>query len=164
MKKKEMNPECRKVEENLVDLVEGNIPEFRQREIQKHLESCPQCGRLADRFDRLWQEFSKRDLVSPSASFWENLFCSIQADERPYFWGLFISGMKHSFRPAAIIFLLLLGLFFGYYLGDIPGGSEKAISEEVFIDQYVQDFQDFPQGSVSDFYLKYEIQVKDQTS
>lgn len=167
-----MNTECRKVEENLIDFVEKRVSESLQIAIEEHCESCPHCDRLVKRFALIWQEFTKRERLTPSASFWSDLYDKIHASEKPQLlWDKIFIGFKNSLRPAAIILVLFFGVFFGYHLGNVPEGFgeisepkdiDQKISEEMFVDQYIQDFQDFPLGSVDDFYMRYEIQKQDE--
>lgn len=167
-----MNADCRKVEENLIDFVEKKLPESQQKVIQKHLEDCPQCYGLVKRFAHLWQELPEEERFIPSDRFWLELFAKIQAYEKPQPLGdKFFTGFRNSLRPAALSLILLLGVFFGYHLGNMPQGSIKKSesdsmdttqSEMAYVDQYFQDFQDFPDGSVSDFFTKYEIPIQEE--
>ena len=167
-----MNGSCRKVEENLIDFVEKKVSEPLRREIERHLEECPDCMHLAKRFTQVWPDFSKRQPMVPSPSFLPGLLNKIQTHEnfhRPQkklLWGL-----KASLRPAAVVLILLLGIYFGYYLGNIPQTGEPlpetwnmdtAAAEEILIDPYFQDFQDFPAGSVAGFYVSPGFQPQDK--
>jgi predicted anti-sigma-YlaC factor YlaD len=155
-----MNSDCQKVKNSLIDIIEKNIPESQKKAIQDHLECCPQCNRLVDRFARIWNELSVTGKSIPLEKFWPALLAKIQAYEKPR--GLqekMLAAMRNSLRPAAVSLILLFGIFIGYQLGNIPR-MDTAQSEmlSVYAEQYVQDFQDFPEGSVGDFYTKYKIQ------
>lgn len=167
-----MSTSCRKVEENLIDLVENKVPESLRNEIIGHLDDCPRCQHLVEHFDRIWADFSPRPKTRPSPSFWPGLLEKIQRNEphrRPM--NRLLWGLKSSLRPIAAALILLSGISFGYYLGNTPPVPETSseITDmdttavvEIFIDPYLLDFQDFPLGSVADFYLSPGIQQQDK--
>lgn len=156
-----MNADCRKVEENVIDFVEKKLPESQQKIIQKHLEDCPQCYGLVKRFADIWQGFPEQKRLIPSDKFWPELFAKIQAYEKPQpLWDKVLTGLRSSLRPAAVSLILLLGIFFGYHLGNMPGYSN--LSEVNAVEQYITEFQDFPIGSVGDFFTTYEIQIQEE--
>ncbi len=167
-----MNWDCKKVANNLIDIIENNIPESQKKAIQDHLAICPQCNLLVKRFAHAWEELSTAEKWTPSERFWPALFAKIQAYEKPQpMWDKIFTGFRNSLRPATVSLILLLGIFFGYYLGNMPQGSmnksesdsiDTTRSEMAYVDQYLQDFQDFPDGSVSDFFTKYEIPIQEE--
>jgi hypothetical protein len=153
-----MKQDCRKVVNKLIDIVEDNIPESSKKTIQNHIASCPRCTRLVQRFALVWKELSSAEKLIPSERFWPGLVAKIDAQEKSLsLREKILAGLRHSLRPAAVSLIFLLGGFFGYYLGNLPH-METPSSELLFVEQYVQDFQDFPEGSVSDFYMQYETQ------
>lgn len=156
-----MNADCKKVEENVIDFIERKLPEPQQKIIRKHIEGCPQCYGLVKRFADIWQEFPEQKRSIPSDKFWPELFAKIQAYENPQpLWDKVITGLRSSLRPAAVSLILLLGVFFGYHLGNMPGHSN--LSEVTPVEQYITEFQDFPIGSVGDFFTTYEIQIQEE--
>lgn len=151
--------DCRKISENLIAIVENNIPESQKKEIQDHLAACPRCTSLVKSFARAWEELSAAEKREPSEGFWPGLVAKIQAAEEPPLREKIIIRLKDSLRPVAVGLILLFGVFFGYQLGDMQQ-NETAPSEmlSVYAEQYVEEFLDFPEGSVSDFYTQYKIQ------
>jgi hypothetical protein len=153
-----MNCDCREVVNNLIDIAEDNLPESQRDSIQNHIASCPQCTRLVQRFALVWEELSSAKKLTPTESFWPGLWARVEEYEKsPPLWEKIILDLKNSLRPAAASLILLLGGLFGYHLGNFPH-TEIPSSEVLYVEQYVQDFQDFPEGSVSDFYMQYEIE------
>jgi hypothetical protein len=169
---KNMKAGCRKVEENLIDFVENGLSEPLRDEIERHLSNCARCKRLVERFTLIWPDFSKRQSMAPSPSFWPGLLDKIQTREKFHRRGRkLLWGLKVSFRPAAVVLIFLLGIYFGYYLGNIPQAAaslseswdmDTAAAEDIIVDPYFQDFQDFPMGSVADFYVTPRIQPQDK--
>jgi len=151
-----MNWDCREVVNNLIDIVEENIPESQKKSIQNHLATCPPCSRLVKRYARAWKELSTVEKLIPSEKFWPGLFAKIEAYDKPLpLREKIITVLKNSLRPAAVSLIFLFGGFFGYHLGNFPH-MEPTPPEMLYMEQYVQDFQEFPEGSVSDFYMQYE--------
>lgn len=154
-----MNRDCRKIAENLIAIVENIIPESQKKEIQDHLAACPRCNRLVKNFTRTWEELSVPEKRGPSEEFWPGLVAKIQAAEEPPLREKIIIGFKDSLRPVAVGLVLLFGILFGYQLGNMRQ-RETVPSEmlSVYAEQYVEEFLDFPEGSVGDFYTQYKIQ------
>jgi len=153
-----MNTECKKVEDVLIDYVEGTLPDILRAEIDAHIQSCTKCDRLIREFSPLWQSFSTQEKEAPSRSFWPDLVQRIQTDEKPEkIWSHIALGFKRSLRPVAIALLFLLGAFFGYQLGHVPENDGRAISGKEYFAEYLEAFQDFPLGSAGDFYLMYSV-------
>lgn len=169
-----MNTGCRQVEDNLIDFVERKVPESLQRAIEGHLENCPECARLVERFSLVWEDLPKGERFTPPASLWPKLLDKIQSYDEPRLSGdRVFEGLMNSLRPAAIALLLIFGIFFGFHLGNIPERFPKAVQpndvdphliEEIFVTEYLKDLQDFPLGSISDVYTLYEIQSLDEES
>lgn len=153
-----MKRDYREVVNNLIDIVEDNIPESQKKAIHNHIASCPRCTRLVQRFALVWKELSSAEKLTPSEMLWPGLVAKIEIYENPPpLREKILAGLRHSLRPAAVSLIFLFCGLFGYYLGNLPR-METPSSELLFVEQYVQDFQDFPEGSVSDFYMQYETQ------
>lgn len=157
-----MKLECQNIADHLIDIVENNIPESQNKAIQEHLTDCPQCRRLIQNFAHVWKELTPAEKMVPSESFWPELVARIKASEKPVpLRERIILGLRHSLRPAAVSLILIICAFFGYRLGDIPR-METAQSDISYFEQFAQDFQDFPEGSVSDFYMRYLNQEQEE--
>ena len=151
-----MNAGCKKVEENLIDFVEGKVSDILKAEIKEHRQSCAECDRLVREFSAIWQDIPTRERRAPSPSFWPVLVQKIQTDEKPMQqWERIIFGFKRSLRPAAVSLFLLAGAYLGYHLGSLPDDTAKLSSGEEYFAEYFEEFQDFPLGSAGDFYLTY---------
>lgn len=157
-----MSRDCRKIAENLIGIIENNIPESQKKGIQDHLTACPRCNRLIQSFAHEWKDLATAEKLTPSDRFWPELSAKIQDYEKPLsLWDKIFAGLRNSLRPAAVSLILLFGVFFGYQLGKEPR-AETSRSEMLYVEHYLQDFQDFPDGSVSDFFTKYEIPVQEE--
>jgi hypothetical protein len=153
-----MNWDCQEVANHLIDIIEENMPASQKKAILDHTAVCPRCDRLLKDFSRVWQDISTAEKRTPSEGFWPGLLAKIEARERPRpFREKMIAGLRISFRAAAVSLILAFGIYFGYYLGNTPS-METAQSDVPSFEQYIRDFQDFPEGSVSDFYTQYEVQ------
>ena len=153
-----MISECRKVAGALIDIAENNLEEAQKKSVQDHLAACPRCNRLVHNFAWEWERLSAAEKRAPSKRFWPGLIAKIQAREEPKpVREKIIAGLKHSFRPIAVSLILLFGVFFGYQLGNAPR-PESAQSQFPYVEPLFGEFQDFPEGSVSDFYMQYDIQ------
>lgn len=163
--------ECRRVEKNLIDIVEKRVCGDRLKDIQEHLDSCPGCSFLVKRFRPIWQELDRSQRMEPSLSFWPGLEQKVRAyEERKLRPGDFFRGSRRMLQPIVAILALIAGIFTGYQMGNVARGSGKvqaqgkisaAATEELFTSQYLSSFEDFPKGSVADFYISHEIRKKE---
>jgi hypothetical protein len=159
-----MSQDCQNIVNHLIDIVENNLPESLKKAILDHLALCPQCNRLVQSYSHAWKGLSTKEKLEPSESFWPELLAKIEASEKSQpFREKIITGFRNSLRPAAVSLILLFGVFFGYQLGTAhrPETSPSEMSSQ-YIEQYLQDFQDFPYGSVGDFFTKYEIPLQEE--
>lgn len=163
--------DCKGIEKSLVAIAENSIPESRLRELRLHLESCSNCSLLVDRFTAIWQKIGREEQTAPSSSFWPGLQQKMSAREKRKLrlTDVFI-GIRRLLRPAALVFTLMAGIFAGYQIGNVPQGSDTAnieekISganlEESISAPYFESFEDYPKGSVTDFYLSSKIEKKE---
>jgi len=164
-----MTEACRAVEKNLVDIVEGKVCGDRLQYIEEHLKSCPGCSLLVGKFRHVWQELGRPHRIEPSLSFRSGLEQKIKAyDEKKFCSGPIFVGAQRRFRPAVAVLALLAGVFAGYEMGnvsraylEIPAQERAAVSPEgMFTFQYLNSFEDFPKGSIADFYLNQELKER----
>jgi hypothetical protein len=145
----------------LIDIVENNLHESYEKAILDHLALCPKCNRLVRSFTHAWEELSSAEKQIPSESFWPDLLEKVQASEKQVpIREKIIRGFRNSLRPVTVSLILLISVLIGYQLGNRPGMDTTL--PEPYIEQYVQDFQDFPEGSVSDFFMKYEFSLEEE--
>jgi predicted anti-sigma-YlaC factor YlaD len=157
-----MSRDCQKTKEKLIDIIENNIPESEKKGVQDHLAACSRCNQLIQSFARAWEELGTAEKLKPSDRFWPVLSAKIQDYERLLpLRDKILAVLRNSLRPAILSLILLFGVYFGYQLGNRPR-IKTTLSEMSHIEQYVQDFLDNPEGSVSDFISRYEIPIKDE--
>ncbi|MBN1223913.1 MAG: hypothetical protein JXB23_11755 [Candidatus Aminicenantes bacterium] len=145
----------------MIDFVEKSLPEVLQIEIEEHLRECAKCNRLVRQFSPIWKDFASRERKAPSTSLWPALIEKIQAEKKPQLLrNKILAGVKNSLRPAVATLILLAGMFFGYHLGNVPDDAGELVSGQGYFSEYLETFEDFPPGSVGDFYLKYTIQER----
>jgi len=164
--------DCKIVANNLIAIVEKNIPDGMLGNIQTHLESCEKCALLLQNFTRGWENLAQKEKIEPSPAFSSNLMKKIEAYDQ------YGTGMKDTlfttrcfFRPAAATILLLAGILAGYEMGNISKNEGRAAPtanftesafDELFIGTYLRNFEDFPKGSMADFYLSHQIPEREE--
>lgn len=163
--------DCKIIEKNLIDIIEKRVAERTLKNIQIHLNSCPKCTLLVERFSQIWKGFDQTKRIEPFVSFWPVLHQKIKAyEEHKFHSGEIFFGLKRWLRPAVVTLILLIGCFFGYQMGNVSQyyGQVQSLDEtgevaleELFTAQYLSSFEDFPMGSISDFYMSYEIKQKE---
>jgi hypothetical protein len=158
-----MNQDCQNIANNLIDIVENSLCESLEKAILDHLADCPRCKDRVKDFSLAWKGLSTAEKFIPSESFWPELLAKIHAYERPQsLQEKMMRVLKHSLRPAVASLILIAGIFLGYQLGNFPH-MQSSQSAKTQIGLYTQEFQDFPEGSVSDFFTRYEIPIQEDT-
>lgn len=166
-----MSADCKRVEKNLVDIVENALPEHRARELRWHMESCSSCSLLVESFALIWKNLDRAEKIEPSSSFWIKLQQKISAhEERKFRLAHIFIGVRHILRPAALVFTLIAGIFAGYQIGNVPQDSNATKTEgkigepilgELITAPYLESFEDYHKGSITDFHLSSEIEKKE---
>ncbi len=151
---------CAFVRSKLINIAEKEIEGAKLLDIQNHLDSCPECALIVQQFVKAWKSAAPQEEILPSAIFLPNLIKRIEAyeEQRSARKGI-LWAVQKILRPAALAALFLAGIFDGTEMG-----KEKKIapaSEESFTDQYLGGFEDFPPGSVADFYITYQNSRKE---
>jgi predicted anti-sigma-YlaC factor YlaD len=159
---------CEFIRENLIDIVEQTLPEETRKEIDAHLRSCNSCAALTERFARLWQTWQDAASVEPSPAFLPRLWQRIEkSQEKRLIVPFLLSGWERRLRAAAAVASIALGILLGHYLGSSPVTNgvdssqrlsgrevqEGTLPSEELFDYYLGGLNDFPSGSVAEFYV-----------
>jgi predicted anti-sigma-YlaC factor YlaD len=154
--------DCDFIRKNLVDIVERKLPAETQEEIDAHTRSCNGCAGLVERFAQFWQALEQPSRIEPSPDFWIRLQRRIhepggkEAQAIPL-----LLGRAAWLRPAAAVAILVLGILVGNYLGNFLawgglnsfGQQQSSTQTEQLFDYYLGGLDDFPTGSVGEFYV-----------
>jgi len=143
---------CAFVRANLIFIAEKEIERPMTPDIRNHLDSCPACSFLVQRFAQAWKNSTIQEEVRPTPEFFPNLIKKIEAyeDLKSGRKGIFKAAWR-ILRPAALAAVFLGGIFAGNKMGK----TEKiaAAPEETFTSRYLGIFENIPPGSVADFYI-----------
>lgn len=153
----EMNTACDIILDNLIALAEGSSPE----DVRIHLESCPDCVLVAERFSRAWGNVGPAMAMEPSASLLLGVLQRIESDAR------LSSRLTRTFaafwrrlRPVAAAATLLAGILAGYEMGK-PASRGPAPKDSVSL-LLLENVESIPKGSVADFYVGKKISEKEE--
>jgi len=146
---------CKFVRNNLVGIVEGDLPSEVRKRIDAHLQTCNRCADLVERFAQTWQVWENPTEIEPSPRFWTRLEQRISAVEGKKLLPLARNGQRWL-RPIVGLATILIGIFFGYQLGSLstPRAAKEVNSTvDQFVDDNLGSLYDFPVGSVGEFYV-----------
>ncbi|MBU1320178.1 MAG: zf-HC2 domain-containing protein [candidate division Zixibacteria bacterium] len=156
---------CKLIERNLIDFLDGNLSPELMKQMSEHIESCPACRELAQSFASVWKSADQPDEIELPSRFW----ASIQSDideidsrrESKSIFGRIIPILQPIAAAAAVVVVVLLGNSFG----KVPATVSQSTSEAVGLwDEYELDaFDQFPSGSMVDLYFNTDIGVGDQS-
>jgi hypothetical protein len=156
---------CRQVKRNLVFFLENALPAEERDEIAIHIKDCPSCSCLVEKFTRCWEGVKPRERIQPDPYFWIKLQRRIvdYEKDKSRVWGRFES-IIHLVRPAIAVTAVLLCIFLGHSLGNIPqtANGQTTTSETVrltalqnfFENHYFSPLSDLPAGSIEATYWK----------
>ena len=154
---------CKNVKKNLVSFLENELLEEQRVEMEKHLKICPDCSHLLEEFSQLWGALERREKIQPSPYFWTRVKQRIveYEEERKPAWG-WLEGLVGWARPAVAVVVLLICVFLGYSLGNLPQANgqtayqvdERTLALRQLFDSYhVNLLDDLPTGSIEATYL-----------
>ena len=152
---------CKFILKNLIDITEKKLPSEKQKLIDIHLQSCNRCAALVERFAQVWQRWEHPAQAELSPDFGRLLQQRIRKyEKRTFTIPNFGVGWEPWLRPIAAVGILLIGMLLGCYLGNFPMRNTTEISQqqlnlatEQFFDYHLESLDDFPNGSVGEFYF-----------
>src|SRR5262245_54293110 len=74
---------CADLNEALVDLVDGRLDGAEQRQVERHLEGCENCGALVEDLRSIRAAAFMLDRREPKAGTWSKLQAAIAAEPAP---------------------------------------------------------------------------------
>lgn len=144
----------------MISVAEKDIAGAASPDFQNHLDSCPECAFLVQRFARAWTSPAVSEETQATPSFFPGLIIRIKADEelRPGRRGVLTVSWR-ILRRAAVAAVFLGGIFAGYEMGK----AEKNLPppEESFAGRFLDSFENIPRGSVADFYVSRQSSKKE---
>ena len=151
---------CIFIQSHLISISEKEIENVTPLEIRNHLDSCPGCALLIQRFARAWKSVAQQEETRPTPSFFPILIKRIEAyEEKNSGWIGILASVWRILRPAALAVIFLGGIFTGNEMGkkgNIPPGPEQS-----FTDRFLDSFENIPRGSVADFYINRQNSKKE---
>ena len=153
----------RLIDKHLLGFIEHQVSAELQKKLLSHLEECPRCKQRITEFSRLWSELGPQSRKEPSLSLWPSIEQAVREYEaHPFRFSEIYRGFVRTLRPAAISLIIIIGIFSGSQIGNVPNNSEldsfqgnlgPGISPEIYFSQYLEDFKDIPLDSTAAFYL-----------
>jgi hypothetical protein len=157
------NMNCRQVKRNLAFFLENTLSAEERDEIANHFKDCPSCSHLVEEFTHRWEVLKQRDRIQSDPYLWIKLQRRIvdYDKDKNSAWGRF-EGVIHWIRPAMAVIAVLICIFLGYSLGNIPRTingqttSPKTVRltvlQNFFENHYYSPMNDLPTGSIEATY------------
>ena len=154
---------CRQIKRNLAFYLENTLPTKQQVEIENHLKDCPTCSHLTEEFSKLWRTSQQAAKIQPDPFFWIKLRQRIgRYEEGGNPLKGWIEIIVRRTRPAVAVAAVLLCIFLGYSLGNIPPSANGqttspetvrvAALQNFFETNYFNPLNDLPRGSLEETY------------
>lgn len=157
--------DCKLIENNMIDFLEGTLSPELKEQISRHLEVCPACKELADNFASIWESVSEPEEIEVPSLLWASLQADLDridsAREKKSMLRKIMPVLQPIAAAAAIVIVVLLGTSFG----NIQTSTTQSTSNAVDLwDAYGLDsFDQFPSGSMVDLYFNAEISGGNQS-
>jgi len=149
------NRSCRHVQEDLLLLLDGDLPERDAAYARAHLAACEACRAQMEAIAALWRAETSRP--EPPSYLWTRLKARIEAgreDPAPWLprWQDLRRAVVPAFRIAGIIAAIWLGAVIGSLSG--PVDARQEVTREISAIYYLETFDTFPPGAISLVYTK----------
>ena len=154
---------CRHIKRNLAFFLENTLSPEQRVEIENHLKDCSSCFHLMEEFSTLWRASKQAEKIQPDPLFWIKLRGRIGEYEKvrkPFKEWLEV--IVHRTRTAIAVAAMLICIFLGYSLGNIPQSvngqtpSPETVRntalQNFFENHYLNPLNDLPTGSIEATY------------
>jgi anti-sigma factor RsiW len=118
------------IQSRLLLMLDQELAPSQQKQVQAHLEQCPECRALLAQMQELYQNREGETIPPLSPFVWTRVQARLQ--DRPVRQPSFRFGWL-LVKPAIVMVLLVLSLWTGHYLGSIRPPTVSVASEEELV-------------------------------
>lgn len=119
---------CSKAKKYISEYVDGSLDDKLSRELEEHLDKCPECSRLLVDFQKIVEDAQNLEPYSPSEYAWENIKSHLtkglsvfpseeQEEKRRMNIFSFSPALKFGLSAAAVLLIVGAAFFFGLNFG-----------------------------------------------
>jgi predicted anti-sigma-YlaC factor YlaD len=151
---------CRHIQKKLSALQDGELNADEKIAVSAHLQSCPDCRRVYDEMEEVWQSLGMINEIEPSPQFNRNLYWKIhtsanqqQQSVAPWFLQLLPT-------PAVTLAFLLISITLGAFLGNAivaeqpwSIGHQTSSSQAIIDVDSLKVFSPIPPDTLGNGYL-----------
>jgi predicted anti-sigma-YlaC factor YlaD len=167
-----MKKDCRWIEKNLIEIVDGSIEsQDTDHSIEEHLRSCSKCTNLVRKFQIAWEMMGKPEKVEVSPGFEASLFEKIEGLHKDAIRNKIKGRLLKAFKPAVLTAGIFLALILGYHLGNFSKQEPVPMEPDFALEAGYQEYSsgdltildDNSRGSATDFLLSYKVSQKEDS-
>jgi len=144
---------CKKIRKKLVAYLDGELNEKQKLLIKRHLLECAECRREADLLSKTSCLLKSERRLVPFEEFEVNLWRRIRSAEKRETVPHFLRRVAYIILPAAVAAALVIGVMMGNLVGKIIPSQNVNLEEEYLSSIGLDNFQDFPPGSLPQVYF-----------
>lgn len=134
---------CKTIHKKLIFFLEGNLSEAEMKEVSEHLQHCESCLSFADQMGKTLSIIETEKQPGTDPFFYTRLKARMEKEESKEALSLRPSFVR-VLQPVALSALLLLGIWFGYKVGNpSKAGNTAQITKEQMI-PYLNELSDEP--------------------
>jgi len=144
------NGACASIRGHVLSIAENIEAGVLSPDIRKHLDACPECALLVQRFAQAWKSWARPEEAPAAPSLFPALLKRIEAHEASLrSRGSLLPFALRILRPVALSAVFLGGILAGHEMGK----AEKRLPppEGISAGQILESFENIPPGSVADF-------------
>jgi len=146
---------CKKIRRKLVAYLDGELNEKQRLLIERHLSECIECRKEINLLSETFYLLKNERHIAPSENFETNLWRIIYSAKKEKVTPYFLRRMTYIVLPAAVATALIIGVFRENLKERfIPSQRISVSMEEEFLSSMgLDNFQDFPPGSLPHTYF-----------
>lgn len=146
---------CQNIKRKLVAYLDREVEKKQKLLIKEHLSQCAECKKEADLLQKTFYILKDQQRLKSSADFeahlWERIHRTKERQLRPQ---AIFERLDHLILPATVAVALIVGVVVGNLVEKITSLQMLKVQEEEYVTSIgLDNFQDFPPGSLPEIYF-----------
>lgn len=134
------------IRDKLIFYLEGSLPVNEQNEVSAHLNACASCSTLFEKLKSTLHILDENREQQPGSYFYARVINKIDAQRTNNQFPL-----NRILQPVLVVFLLVLGIRFGIWVGDQAQANSFQTETTVLV-----PFDDLSEEPIEQFLLNFE--------
>ena len=133
---------CKAVHKKLIFYIEGSLPEKEMQQIAGHLRECPECLLFSEDLKKTMEIIGLEKSSKVNPFFYTRVKAKLENTEEPEI--VKTPAFVRILQPVAFSILLLLGIYTGVRIGQIPQTKNSVTLTDVEMIPFLNEFSEEP--------------------